>query len=144
DHVIRKDANGGYTSNNPFAPEDFDSFPFETHNIGKFRMMSSYNFGQKYYTYPDGKFNVPNYKFLELHLIYEIGFADNIKEYNLHLLHLIAVQKVYLINKGNFNYLVSAENFFNVENIVLVDYKHFSGNQFRVAKGNVLNQSNLL
>src|SRR5699024_6649164 len=56
DHVIRKDANGGYTSNNPFAPEDFDSFPFETHNIGKFRMMSSYNFGQKYYTYPDGKF----------------------------------------------------------------------------------------
>jgi len=144
DHVIRKDANGGYTSNNPFAPEDFDSFPFETHNIGKFRMMSSYNFGQKYYTYPDGKFNVPNYKFPELHLIYETGFAANIKEYNFHQLQLTAVQKVDLKNKGNFNYLVSAGNFFNAENIALVDYKHFSGNQFRVSKGNVLNQYNLL
>lgn len=144
DHVIRKDKNGGYTSNNPLAPEDFESLPFEKHQIGKFRIMNSYNFGQKYYSYPDGKYNVSNYKFPELFLIYETGFASSIKDYNFHQLQFSARQRIDLKNKGDSRYLLSIGKFFNAENIALVDYKHFAGNQFRVYDGYTMNQFNLM
>lgn len=144
DHVIREDSNGGYTSNNPFAPEDFNSVPFETHTIGKFRLMSSYNFGQEYYSYPDGKYNVPKYDFPELFLIYETGFASDIKDYNFHQLQFTARQRLDLKNKGDLRYFLNAGKFFNAENIALVDYKHFAGNQFRVNAGSHMNRYNLL
>ncbi|HLS31098.1 MAG TPA: DUF5686 and carboxypeptidase regulatory-like domain-containing protein [Flavobacteriaceae bacterium] len=144
DHVIRKDSNGGYTSNNPFVPEDFNSLPFKTHKIGKFRLMTSYNFGQEYYSYPDGKYNVRNYDFPELFLIYETGFVSDEKDYNFHQLQFNARQRLDFKNKGDFRYVLGAGKFFNAEEIALVDYKHFAGNQFRVNAGTQMNRYNLL
>src|SRR5699024_7114514 len=144
DHVIREDSNGGYTSNNPFVPEDFNSLPFKTHKIGKFRLMTSYNFGQEYYSYPDGKYNVRNYDFPELFLIYETGFASDEKDYNFHQLQFNARQRLDFKNKGDFRYVLGAGKFFNAEKIALVDYKHFAGNQFRVNAGSQMNRYNLL
>src|SRR5699024_6436831 len=40
DHVIRESSHGGYTSNNPLEPENFESVPFETHHIGILKLAA--------------------------------------------------------------------------------------------------------
>lgn len=143
-HVIRHDSNGGYTANDPWAPDDFSSKPFEVHTIGKLQLSASYNIGQRYYTYPDGKYNDPSDKFPTLYLSYETGFASDIKAYDFHQVQFALYQKVDAKNKGDLKYGGRVGTFFGAEGMSVIDYKHFNGNQLRVNTGRELDKFNLM
>lgn len=145
DHVIRKDKNGGYTSNNPLEPENFESKPFKRHDIGRLSLSARYNIGQEYYTYPDGKYSVKNRDFPTFYLTYHMGLASSVSDYNYEQLQLALDQTVNLKNKGTLNYLLKGGTFFDNQDIALVDYKHFRGNQFRVSSDdNYVGRYNLM
>ena len=39
-------------------------------------------FGQKYFSYPDSKWNIPSRKFPNLNIGYEKGFSSSVNDYN--------------------------------------------------------------
>jgi hypothetical protein len=71
-----------YTSNNPLAPDDFTSSAFEKHHLVKMTLNARINFGNKYASRPDGKFNIRNEKYPTL-LNYEKAVAASEKNMNL-------------------------------------------------------------
>lgn len=133
-----------FTANNPLAPNDFDSAPFEDHNIAKIGITGRINFDQKYYNYPDGKYNVTNSDYPTLYFSYEKGFASTVDDYNFDHFKMMANQRVSLQNKGDFEYSLKGGKFLNGENISLVDHQHFNGNLTHVKLDPSINQFNLL
>ena len=63
---------------------------------------------------------------------YEKGFAGNKKDYNYDLISGMVDYDKTLGNKGDFAIRLKAGKFFNADNISLVDYKHFNGNQTHI------------
>lgn len=124
-----------YSSNNPLNPTGFTVAPFTTHNLLKLNLEAQINFGQKYFSYPDGKFNIQNQKYPTLYLAYQKGFAASVKAYNFDLIGARLTQEIPLGNKGNFQYNLKGGTFFNAENIAFTDYKHFNGNQINIGTG---------
>ena len=55
-----------YTSNNPLDPLNFDSAPFENHNILKFKFRGAIRFGQKYQAHQDKEPQILPFRFGEL------------------------------------------------------------------------------
>ena len=133
-----------FTANNPLAPNDFDSAPFEDHNIAKIGITGRINFDQKYYNYPDGKYNVTNSDYPTLYFSYEKGFAATVDDYNFDHFKIMANQRVSLQNKGDFEYSLKGGKFLNGDNISLVDHQHFNGNLTHVKLDPSINQFNLL
>ncbi|MDT0650147.1 DUF5686 and carboxypeptidase regulatory-like domain-containing protein [Autumnicola edwardsiae] len=133
-----------YTSNNPLAPDDFGSVPFEEHQIFKLNILGEINFGQKYMSYPDRKYNIPNEKYPKLYFAYEKGFGSNTENYNFDQFKALVTQQISLGNKGEFGYSASGGTFLNAEDIAFVDYQHFNGNQTRIGFGSYLQTFNLL
>ncbi|WP_395075915.1 DUF5686 and carboxypeptidase regulatory-like domain-containing protein [Flavobacterium sp.] len=134
-----------YTSNNPLLPNNFEIAALEKHNLIKSKITSRINFGQKYWTRPDGKFNIPNEKYPSLFITYEKGFAGNQNQYNFNYLGSQAIQNFSLGNKGKLGLNLAAGKFFKAQNISFVDYKHFLGNQTRIGQSeNYLNVFNLM
>ena len=133
-----------FTSNNPLEPRNFGSAPFQEHNIAKLSVTGRINFDQKYYNYPDGKYNVSNSDYPTLYASYEKGFASTIEEYNFDHFTLTAIQDLDLQNKGNFSYMLKGGAFFNAEEMAFVDYKHFNGNLTHIKLSDQIYQFNLL
>ena len=133
-----------YTPNNPLSVDDFSSAPFQDHNIAKVGITGRINFDQKYYNYPDGKYNVTNSDYPTLYFSYEKGFAATVDDYNFDHFKIMANQKVSLQNKGDFEYSLKGGKFLNGENISLVDHQHFNGNLTHVKLDPSINQFNLL
>lgn len=134
-----------YTSNNPVASENHTDAIIEKHNLVKFNVTARINFGQKYYSRPDGKYNIRNSKYPSIFATYEKGFAGNEDHYNYNLISGRIFYERTLANKGNIALNFKAGKFFNAENISFVDYKHFNGNQTHVNNGDrYLNVYNLL
>lgn len=144
DHVtIRRDKD--YTSNNPLAPNDNSSAALNRHNLVKANIGTKINFGQKYLSRPDGKFNVSDSKFPVLYLNYEKGFAGSESDYNFDHLNTRITYDVTLGNKGNLETNIKAGKFFQADHIAFVDYKHFNGNQTHIGtEDRYLNVFNLL
>ncbi len=134
-----------YTSNNPLNPFD-DSIPAITdHQIFKFGVTAQFNFDQKYYNYPMGKFNISSDKYPTLFLRYEKGFGASSRDFHFDQLELRIQQGLDIGNKGRFRYNVKAGTFLGeVSNLSFIDYKHFNGNQTRVNSGYTLNSFQLL
>ena len=122
-----------YTSNNPLEPYNYDSAPFEEHRIFKFDLSASIRFDQKYLSYPDGKYNLPNPKYPMLLLFYEKGFGADITDYNFDHFRAGLLQKFSIQNKGEFIYSLSGGTFFNDETVSYLDLRHFDGNQTSIA-----------
>ena len=133
-----------FTANNPLAPNNFNSVPFQEHNIAKVGITGRINFGQKYYNYPDGKYNVTNSDYPTLYVSYEKGFAATVDDYNFDHFKITATQNVSLQNKGDLKYNIKGGKFLNADNISLVDYQHFNGNLTHVKLSPTINQFNLL
>lgn len=134
-----------YTSNNPLNPFD-DNIPAITdHQIFKFGVTAQFNFDQKYYNYPMGKFNISSDKYPTLFLRYEKGFGASNRGFHFDQLELRLQQGLDIGNKGRFRYNVKAGTFLGeVSNLSFIDYKHFNGNQTRVNSGYTLNSFQLL
>ena len=134
-----------YSSNNPINPNDFINAGIEKHSLVKTALNAKINFGNKYSTRPDGKFNIRNNKYPTLYLGYEKAFAGSEKKYEFDHLNTRLFYEVTLGNKGNFAMNLKAGKFFNAENIAFVDYKHFNGNQTHIGQTErYLNVFNLL
>lgn len=132
DQVFIRNKDVSYTSNNPLNPEDFENGAIISHSIMKLQINGRITFGQKYFTYPDGKFNIENDKYPVLTLSYEKGFAASSSSYDFDKVQARLTQGFNLGNKGRLNYNVTGGIFFNVDDISFADYQHFNGNQTRV------------
>ena len=134
-----------YSSNNPLDPNDFNTSPFEKHHLTKTTLNARINFGNKYSSRPDGKFNIRNEKYPTLYLGFEKGFASNEKKYEFEHLNTRLTYDLILGNKGMLGLNLKAGKFFNAENIAFMDYKHFNGNQTHIGQSErYLNVFNLL
>ena len=132
DYVTINESDDQYTSNNPRNPYDFISGGIDHQHILKLAFRTRIRFNQKYYTYPDGKFNEYSRKTPELYLGFESVLAANEQRYRYQLLHARIFQNVNVKNKGRFVYNIEAGTFFNADNISFADYKHFNGNRTHI------------
>ena len=134
-----------YTSNNPYAPQDFANAAITQHKIAKLGLTAQIHFDQKYMSYPNGKFNVEDSKYPRLDLTWEQGFAADRGALNYTQLNARLSQQLDLGNSGNFGFNLKAGTFTHAEGISFVDYQHFYGNQTRVnLSGNRLNGFDIL
>lgn len=135
----------GFSSNDPFFPEDETSLSFEEHQMFVSQLNLRYNFGQKYISRPDGKYTINNNKFPTLYLTYRKGFGSDVSEYDFDRLSFSVNQNVNLKNVGNLAYSVNTGTFFGNDAMALVDFKHFAGNETYVGTtSNYINRFNLL
>lgn len=132
DYTFIDKADKSYTSNNPLAPLNFESVPFENHNILKLKLNGAIRFGQKYLSYPDSKFNLDNSKYPKLNFSFEKGFGATNSTYNYDHLSVNISQNFSLENKGNFSYNLFGGTFFGAESVAFMDAKHINGNQTHV------------
>lgn len=144
DYVLIKN-NHDYTSNNPLAPDDYASAPFQTHELIKASAIANIRFGQKYITRPDGKINVSTGNYPTIALQYLKAFGGTDKKYNYDFIAARTFYDVTFGNKGDFGINLKAGKFFNANSIAFMDYKHFNGNQTHIGSGSsYLNVFNLL
>ncbi len=132
DYVTLPADNVTYTSNNPLDPTDIVNAAIDEHDIIKSSITANITFGQKYMTYPDGKYNLGNEKYPELSITFENGMGASNDNYNFSQLRASIFQDLNLGNKGTFTYRLKGGTFFNGDAISFVDYQHFNGNQTRV------------
>ena len=131
--------NKTYTSNNPIAPLNFETAPFENHNIVKFKLEGSIRFGQKYLSYPGSKFNITSPKYPKLNISYEKGLGATNLNYNFDHISTRLTQNISLENKGTFSYNILVGSFFGGSELAFMDFKHVNGNQTHVnMNGNYL------
>jgi hypothetical protein len=135
----------GYTSNNPLAPDDFLTPAFETHHLAKALVVARFNFGQQYWSRPDGKYNIPNDRYPVVFIGAEKGFAGSEKRYEFTQAMTRLVYDLDLGNKGVLGMNLKAGKFFDADSISFVDYKHFNGNRTHIGQSErYLNTFNLL
>jgi len=138
-----------FTSNNPQDPQNLfpqDPTGIQDHAIVKTQISARINFGQKYYNYPTGKFNIPNDGFPTLFLTYEGGLGADEDRFNYTQLRASLRQDFTIGNKGRFRYILNGGTFLNSANgASFIDYQHFNGNQTRInLDNNRFNRFNLL
>ncbi|MGB5822295.1 MAG: DUF5686 and carboxypeptidase regulatory-like domain-containing protein [Saonia sp.] len=144
DFAILGDNDEPYSSNNPLAPQDFTNAVIEQHRIFKLVVNTRIRFGQKYLSYPDGKFNFTEDRYPTLYLGYEKGFASNTAGNNYDQFKIRLTQEFDVADKGEFAYNLRAGTFVKADDISFVDYQHFNGNRTRVTRGNYLDAFFLL
>jgi len=134
-----------YTSNNPLAPGDFTNAAITEHDIVKTSLTANITFGQKYMTYPDGKYNLGNEKYPALTVKAENGIGISSGDNSFTQLSASLYQSLSAGNKGEFTYRLNGGTFFHGDDISFVDYQHFNGNQTRVGTSpNYTNVFNLM
>ncbi|ARN77051.1 hypothetical protein BST97_02995 [Nonlabens spongiae] len=121
-----------YTSNNPLPLDDNNSAFIEDHEIAKALINLTIRPGQKYQNYPDGKYNIRNEKYPSINVRYEGGFAGSEDGLDFHQLSGSIWQSFDMGNLGRSSYWVNGGTFFNADDVSIVDYQHFNGNQLRI------------
>ncbi|MFH6969042.1 DUF5686 and carboxypeptidase regulatory-like domain-containing protein [Flavobacterium sp. FlaQc-28] len=134
-----------YTSNNPLAPNDFITPAFDQHHLFKTALTARINFGNKYISRPDGRYNIKNEKYPTVFLAFEKAFAASEKKYEFESVGASVQYDLSLNNKGVLGMNFRAGKFFNAENISFIDYRHFNGNQTHIGTSDrYLNVFNLM
>lgn len=134
-----------YSSNNPLAPNDYTTPAFEKHHLFKTLITTRINFGNKYISRPDGRYNFKNDKYPTVYLAFEKAFAASDKKYEFERIGASVQYDLGLGNKGILGTNFRAGKFFNAENISFIDYRHFNGNQTHIGtSGRYLNVFNLM
>jgi len=123
-----------YNSNNPLAPLDESSAAIIKNNLVKANVAFRINFGQKYWTRPDGKFNIPNDDYPTITVGYEKTMAATDKIYEYDFVSTRIGYNLTLGNKGFLQLNLKGGKFFHGENIAFTDYKHFNGNQTHIGQ----------
>ncbi len=142
DYVTIPNKGVEYTPNNPRQRVNEVLLPdIIEHDILKSSVTADVSFGQKYYSYPDGKFNISNGKYPSLRITFENGIGASIDDYNFSQLKAQLYQRINTGNKGEFIYRLKGGTFFNGDAISFADYQHFNGNQTRV--GTTFNYTNV-
>lgn len=121
-----------YSSNNPLAPNDFTTPAFDQHHLFKALVTTRINFGNKYISRPDGRYNFKNDKYPTVYLAFEKAFAASEKKYEYERIGASVQYDLSFGNKGLLGTNFRAGKFFNAENISFIDYRHFNGNQTHI------------
>lgn len=122
-------SNAGFTSNNPLDPSNEASSAIVDHSIAQLDLNFRIRFGQKYMSYPNEKFNIPNERYPTLNLGYETGFLSKNKENHFHQFKAQLTQDFAVKDKGRFAYNLRAGGFLSAGSISFVDFQHFNGNE---------------
>ncbi|MDX6182454.1 DUF5686 and carboxypeptidase regulatory-like domain-containing protein [Flavobacterium sp. Fl-77] len=134
-----------YSSNNPLLPNDFTTSAFEKHNLFKATLGARINFGNKYISRPDGRYNFKDDKYPTVLLAFEKAFAGSEKKYEFERIGAAVQYDLPIGNKGILGMNFKAGKFFNAENISFIDYRHFNGNQTHIGQADrYLNVFNLM
>ncbi|KQO32963.1 hypothetical protein ASF10_19365 [Flavobacterium sp. Leaf82] len=134
-----------YSSNNPVAPNDFTTLAFDPHHLFKVALSTQINFGNKYISRPDGRYNFKDDKYPTVFLAFEKAFAASEKKYEFERIGASVLYDLSLGNKGILGMNLRAGKFFNAENISFIDYRHFNGNQTHIGTSDrYLNVFNLM
>ncbi|MDA6069430.1 DUF5686 and carboxypeptidase regulatory-like domain-containing protein [Flavobacterium sp. AC] len=134
-----------YSSNNPLAPNDFTTPAFDPHHLFKAALSTRINFGNKYISRPDGRYNIKDEKYPTVFLAFEKAFAASEKKYEFERIGASVLYDLSLGNKGILGMNLRAGKFFNAENISFIDYRHFNGNQTHIGTSErYLNVFNLM
>ena len=89
-----------YTSNNPLLPNDETLAAISKHNLVKTNVLMRFNFGQKYLSRPDGKFNIPDNDYPVVTVVYEKTFAATEKNYEYDFVSAKINYEATIGNKG--------------------------------------------
>jgi hypothetical protein len=119
-----------YTSNNPFEPNREDVPLFDRNQSLKIDVRTSYNFSNKYVTYPSGRYYMPS-PYPTVTLSYTKGIKNALGsdvDYDLVAAN-VTKENINLGLWGNFSFYVGAGKFLNKNRLYYPDYKHFLGNQ---------------
>ena len=123
-----------YSSNNPLDPTNETTAAIVKNNLVKTNVALRFNFGQKYLSRPDGKYNIPNDDYPSITLGYEKTFAATDKNYEYDFVAGKIDYNLTLGNKGTLQMIFKGGKFFNADNISFVDYRHFNGNQTHIGQ----------
>ena len=122
-------SNREYTSNNPYFPA-FDAPLFEDNQSFKVAVRTSYDFSDRYETYPTGRRYLPS-KYPTVSLTYTKGIKDALGsdvDYDL-LTADISKSNIDAGVLGQTSFFVGAGKFLNNKSLFYPDFKQFSGNQ---------------
>ncbi|HVW15446.1 MAG TPA: DUF5686 and carboxypeptidase regulatory-like domain-containing protein [Mucilaginibacter sp.] len=126
-----------FTSNNPLDPAQNVSL-FPENQSFKITLRTTYDFGNKYETYPFGRRYLPS-DYPTLGITYTKGvrniFGSDV-DYDL-LSADVSKQDISLGMYGRTSFYAGAGKFLNTTSIYYPDYKHFSGNEVFFAKGGI-------
>lgn len=134
-----------FSSNNPLDPNDYANPAFDKHHLVKLDLNAKINFGNKYDSRPDGKYNIRNKNYPTLYVGFEKGLAGSEKKYEFDQINTQVKYNHTFGNKGDFGLNLKAGKFFNADQISFADYQHFNGNQtYTGFTGSYLNVFNLM
>lgn len=136
--------NGPYTSNNPLFPSDYTSPSFEEHSVAIATVGATFVFNQKYYMYPNRKFNAGNDKYPTVTMQYRKVFGASQSKFNSDALVSSLRQRVDFGNFGYMRYYMRGGIFFEKKDIALMDKFQVIGNQLDFPIGLGQNSFNLL
>lgn len=132
-----------YTSNNPLDKYN-DAIAFSENSIFKTNIALEYNFVQQYISRPNERIYIDSEKYPQIRLLYQKGFANS-SSVNYDYLEFKSKYQRNFANKGTLGTTFKMGKFFNNQEMLFVDYKHFNGNQTHYnSEGWVLNNFNLL
>jgi hypothetical protein len=118
-----------FTSNNPFTPLQ-DNALFPENKVLKVMLRTTYDFSNKYETYPFGRRYLPS-PYPTIGLTFTKGIPaifDSNVDYNL-LEADISKKDISLGVYGRTSFFIGAGKFLSANNLYFPDYKQFSGNQ---------------
>jgi hypothetical protein len=123
-----------YTSNNPFIP-NADVPLFDRNQSFKVNIRTSYDFSNRYVTYPSGRYYLPS-TYPRLEVSYTKGiknvFGSDV-DYDMLSANL-SKEDMSLGLYGTLSFYVGAGKFLNNNKVFYTDYKHFLGNEIILYK----------
>ncbi|MEJ7692361.1 DUF5686 and carboxypeptidase regulatory-like domain-containing protein [Daejeonella sp.] len=129
DYTIRDLKSRAFTSNNPLESILANGPLFPENQSFKLSFRGTYDFSNKYATYPSGKIHQPS-KYPRLGVTYTTaleGIFGSDVSYDLLSVDLTK-SDIKLGMYGQFKFWVGAGQFLNNNNVYFPDYKHFVGN----------------
>ncbi len=129
DYTIRDLKSRVFTSNNPLELTQGNGPLFSENQSFKLSFRGTYDFSNRYATYPTGKVHQPS-KYPRLGLTYTtaLDILGSDARYDLVSVDLTK-SDIKLGMYGQFKFWLGAGQFLNNSNVYFPDYKHFVGNQ---------------
>lgn len=133
-----------YSTNNPI--NSYLLTPsFSSHSIFKGQLTARINFGNKYMSLPNERWNVGNKKYPTLYLSYRKLFGAKNSNLNSNSFVGALEQNINTGKVGEFSYYIKGGIFAKKKNIAFMDYLHANGNKLPIVLNTKrMNQFNLL
>ncbi|QKJ31211.1 carboxypeptidase-like regulatory domain-containing protein [Mucilaginibacter mali] len=130
-YSIFNPGNRQYTSNNPLQP-NADVPLFAENQSFKVTLRTSYDFSNKYSTYPNGRRYEPS-KYPRVDLNFTHAFSNVFgSDVDYSLVNAdITKSNMNLGMLGKTSFYIGAGKFLSAKSLTYVDYRHFSGNEIR-------------